>query len=503
MEFLVPADIGNRALQHCGAVLMDPTLGFKEISDRAAQVSFAYGKLRRAELRRNLWMFATRRVALRAVDTNTMLLAPALWGAGTTYFVGSIVNDINSNMWISRVPNNTGFQPGIVGSAFAWEPYYGPLTVMLYDSSTTYFAGEVVYTKAGDGTFNTYISLMSGNAVHPALPDQWNVNAVYMTNQVVQRFPNWSSGTTYSQGQGVLYTDGNVYVSLVNGNLNHIPPSSGAQWQLMTVLQLGSLTAPAQVPSLTLPQSSPIIEWAQGGVYSLGSFVMFNGLVYMSTANSNTGNFPTVSNWVQVSNGTLYMSTVDLNWGNDPATDAAHWTSSFTQGGGNPLWRQIGGAAFPAGVFLSEFTSNIVYPIGSGPVSQASTRNVYRLPFGYLRKAPRDPKAGSVSYLGAPTNLTMNDWVEENNFIVTRQSTPIILRFVADVQDVTIMDDQFCEALAAKIAEAVVEPLTQSTAKLANIKQTYREAIYQAGLVNAIELGADEPELDDWLATRL
>ena len=48
-EFLTPIDIGNRALQHCGAEMMDASLGFTEPSKNARQVSFAYGKLRRYE----------------------------------------------------------------------------------------------------------------------------------------------------------------------------------------------------------------------------------------------------------------------------------------------------------------------------------------------------------------------------------------------------------------------------------------------------------------------
>jgi hypothetical protein len=45
----------------------------------AREVSVRYGKVREAELERNVWTFATRRTTLRAIDANTMLLAPALW----------------------------------------------------------------------------------------------------------------------------------------------------------------------------------------------------------------------------------------------------------------------------------------------------------------------------------------------------------------------------------------------------------------------------------------
>jgi hypothetical protein len=61
MAFGSSADIGNRALQHCGVPRMNAALGFSENSQRASETSFAYGKVKRAELGRNIWTFATRR----------------------------------------------------------------------------------------------------------------------------------------------------------------------------------------------------------------------------------------------------------------------------------------------------------------------------------------------------------------------------------------------------------------------------------------------------------
>src|SRR5450631_4278994 len=99
--FFVPVDIGNRAAQHCGAEMMDTTLGFAD-GKVGRQIGNVYDKLRRAELRRNTWRFATRRVILRPIDTNTMLLSPAMWSASTTYFVGSVVTDSSGYLWASR-----------------------------------------------------------------------------------------------------------------------------------------------------------------------------------------------------------------------------------------------------------------------------------------------------------------------------------------------------------------------------------------------------------------
>src|SRR6185437_15806147 len=111
VAFRTPASIGDRALQHCGANRMDPTLGFNDGSRNAAEISFCFDKLREAELQRRVWTFATRRQVLRPVDGNTMLLVAALWVSTTTYFVGSIVSDQTGSLWISNIPNNTGNDP--------------------------------------------------------------------------------------------------------------------------------------------------------------------------------------------------------------------------------------------------------------------------------------------------------------------------------------------------------------------------------------------------------
>ena len=583
-EFSNPVDIGNRALQRCGADLIDTSLGFTEQSERARQVSSCYGKLRRAELQRNVWAFATRKACLRAVDINTYLLAPTLWSSVVTYFAGSIVEDAAGTLWVSKTRDNLANQPQNTNN---WEPYFGPMTVALYDSSQIYFTGELVYTAAGDGTYNVYESLTEDNPVHPALPNQWSTNTAYKKDQIVQQFPVWSSLTTYSQGQTVFY-NGSVYSSLINSNLNVVPSSSvvfvppqsqsgfyvtenasgfyiveeGLQpstspgdWALMPLLIIGTPLVPVGMfPQPAQPQSTPIAEWAQEGLYSTGSFVIFNGLVYVSLVNGNVGNFPNAAastSWVLTTLGVLYMSLIDVNignapsatpalWavgttyasgavvgelstgleyvsqvnsntGNDPALDngtnwktnnvALPWTTSFVQGGGNQFWLQIGGSSFPNGVGLDAI--NIRYPLSLGPTWQMSKRNVFRLPANYLRKAPQDPKAGRNSFLGYPSNLWQDDWTYQGNYLTSTQGDPIMYRFVCDVQNVTEFTDMFCEGLACRIALEVAPRLTQNLGDTSLIAKEYEKFMGEARLQNAIEVGVTEPPMDDYIACRV
>jgi hypothetical protein len=432
-EFLTPTDIGNRAAQHCGAEMMDAALGFTEQSKVARQISFVYGKLRRAELERNVWTFAVRTAALRAIDTNTMMLAPAVWVSTTTYFPGSIVSDGIGTTWISKVANNLGNQPT---SSTAWEPYFGPLTVSLYDSTQSYFPGELVYTTAGDGTYRVYLSLQSANSDNPATATSWSATATYNAPQVV----------TYLSV---------AYMSLINLNTNQQPSLSPAAWSAATTYTTGQR------------------------VYS-----PTDGLIYSSVGNGNINHDPS--------------SDGGVNWTNTGVL--CPWTTLFVGGIGSVKWLEIGGAEFPSGVGLS--VPSIIYPLGSGPSSQAATRNLYRQPAGFLRGAPQDPKAGSMSLLGAPSNSLYNDWNYENHYITTASNGVILLRFVADMQDVSRMKTMFCEGLAARIAEEVCEPLTGSSAKLDIITKAYNKVMSEARTANAIEVGSEEPPLDDWLAAR-
>jgi hypothetical protein len=217
-EFRTDVDIGNRALQRCGAFRMG-ALGFAEDSKNASEVAFCYGKLREAELRRNVWTFATKRAILRAVDVNTMLLNASLWSASTTYFVGSIVTDQYQNLWISRIRSNLANDP--LNNQGYWEPYFGPMSVSLYTSTVTYQSGELVYTTAGDGTSRIYMSLENNNSDNPATPTAYDATVVYSINQVV------TSAAI-------------AYMSLIDFNKNNTPASNPLKWTTTFVGGAGS-----------------------------------------------------------------------------------------------------------------------------------------------------------------------------------------------------------------------------------------------------------------------
>jgi hypothetical protein len=376
-EYLTPIDIANRALDHCG---VPPIVAFTDDTKGAERTLAVYDKLRVAELRRNVWRFAIRKMALRAIDTTTMVLVPTAYDATKTYPQGSIVTSGNTTyLAIQAVPIST--TPGAPNEAY-WAVYFGPLTVTLYDSTISYYTGELVYNVVGT-TVSVYQCLNTGTTENPT-------------------------------------------------------------------------AAPA--------------SWASTKTYNIGDTVTYSAAVWQSKIDLNTNNIPSVG----------------ANWQSVPAGQGA------TQIGQD--WLQINST-----VRFYRFQ----YPLGAGPYRQNNSRNIFCLPSGFLREAPQDPKAGAVSYLGAPGGLQSDDWEFESNFITSSDSEVIILRFVADIQDVTLMDPMFCEGLGARIGLEVCEPLTQSTSKLSTISQMYKTFMSEARTVNGIETGPVEPPLDDYISCRI
>src|SRR6185437_8862206 len=118
LGFTSPVDIANRALQHVGASRIT---AFSDDSKQASETFFCYDKLRRAELRRNIWRFATRRAPLRPINLPAASVS-AVWLSGST---------------TSPVPNATSPLPTL----FVDAP--------LYSGSTTYYPGNIVVDSNG------------------------------------------------------------------------------------------------------------------------------------------------------------------------------------------------------------------------------------------------------------------------------------------------------------------------------------------------------------------
>lgn len=304
-------------------------------------------------------------------------------------------------------------------------------------------------------------------------------------------FATWSNATGYSYNDVVLGSDGQAYYALVSST-NHDPTSTTGYW----TNYFGPLTA-----------GEFVTAWGSGFTYASGDHAVgSDSNVYVSLADANINHDP-------VSDGNVHWSiatTVDEN-DRTAATATTFYAGELVFiGSAVYLSLQSGNEDTPPSSKWRTLTAapalalpNFIYPIGAGPCSDTTTRNVYRLPNGYLRKAPRTVKQGQYSVLGFPANPVADDWEMEGEYFTSMDSGPLIMRFAADAADVSKMDPLFCEYLACSIALQVSEPLTQSAGKLQIIAQLYKRLQSEAIAVNGIETGPQQPPLDDYIACRV
>jgi len=329
MPFLSAVDIANRACQHLGAMRIS---SLSDNSRQANEINFCYDKLRRAELRRSTWRFATRRAFIRLLTATSLRFIPAAYASGTTYTAGQIIQDSSGVYWISPYSSNTGNTPGdpVTGQPLWWQQYFGSIYADVWSSTATYGAGELVY----------------------------------------------KTGPTF-------------YICTANASLND-DPASGAPWVAMP-------GTPTSLATVFLQPAGP-------------------GM------------------------------TVE-NPGGRPSTIA---------------------------------------------------RNQFALPYGFMRPLPPDPKVASVSHLQTSAAMKYLDYQFEGDNIISASDGPLLLRYVADVSDVTIMDDLYCEGLGARIAYETCEIITQSGSKLNAIAASYQKFMNDARQINYLETGNTEDQEPDY-----
>lgn len=94
------------------------------------------------------------------------------------------------------------------------------------------------------------------------------------------------------------------------------------------------------------------------------------------------------------------------------------------------------------------------------------------------------------------------DWKVEGRKIVASTALPLDLRYIADITDPTVFDAAFCEVLAARIALAIVEDMTQSTAKQQQLGTVYKNFLAEARRADALESVPEVPDDSSWITSR-
>lgn len=303
--------------------------------------------------------------------------------------------------------------------------------------------------------------------------------------------PDWDSGVTYVLGSLVTYNDVN-YISIhATPNLNQNPATAATYWAVFTGNTSQKVTFPA---------------WGVGTTYPAGMIVTgTDGLLYLSMTASNLAHDPTTDTGTYWQ---LYFGPIVASAYDDDTTysvgeivfSTAQVAYYSTQNGNDNAPSTGTGWATLTSATLAPLV--IPWPAGTGPATDTASRSVFVLPYGYLREAPRDPRAGDYSSLGYPSNLLRTDWEMEGNYIVSNDASPIMFRFAANVSQVSQMDSMFCEGLACRVAYELCETLTNSNTKLQAIGGAYQKWMGEARTVNGIEVGSVNPPLDDYLACR-
>ena len=322
------------------------------------------------------------------------------------------------------------------------------------------------------------------------------------TTTVSVTFPAYASGTTYARS-AIVSSGGLNWSSLTDGNVGHTPgvvPASGPLlWEAYygpTVANLWSGNANVATNATNLPT-----------VYHIGDLVYTTpgdgtAKVYVALAEISTTLGPeTPDVWVSTImypsgavvsfNGTNYQSRVALNFNYEPDTSSTQWTSTVTNPTVSSSWLLLTSAT----VAMLRFN----YPTGAGPSSDSRTLNAFKLPDHYLKRCPPNPKEGLIPYLGGPSGNTIQDWNDEGGLFTSREFGPLMMRFIASVQDVTTFHPMFCEGLAAALTISTNLP---SAVSIRDRRAHYATVIRDARTQNAIEVGKIQQPEDAWISVR-
>ncbi len=400
MAYQIALDIANRAIQHLTGV--NRIFSLSDNAPAAREIAFAYDKVRDAELRRNLWRFAIRRAMLRPVDPSTVIWTPAAWAAATTYAAGAVVNYTPAGLNVSEFGANPVpylWQAGqaVAGSASNSAPDIATAWHRYFGPvSCTPFVTEDVDPPAAPTTGTTVSGALAARTYYVVVTYITTSGETLVSDESTQIVAANSVLTVTSPIAATGATKYHVYIATTSDE-ETLQTGSGA-------ITIGTdWTEPTT--GMVLDRRPPIAAATptdQG--YFAGEITVLDATVYSSLVSSNTDVPP-----------------------------SGKWTAQ-------------GGTVAPL---------DILYPLDAGPIAAANTRNVFRLPAGFLRVAPLDPSADYNTFLGAPTGMPDLDWVLEGNYLLSRTRGPLLIAFIADVVDVYDMDPLFCEMVAARIAMEV------------------------------------------------
>lgn len=277
----------------------------------------------------------------------------------------------------------------------------------------------------------------------------------------------WVTGTVYPAGS-IIYDPGQTLNTPAPNGLLTIPLGVNSQlgqlWIAVYAHTASAANAPGNlqigVPSFWQQYFGPLFA----DIYHTGTTYNAGELVYTGTLGSTL---------------TFYLSLTNVNIGNTPS-GGAPWVLANISGTSGAGYIQ---ALYPMAV-------------GLGMSIQGAARNQFPLPNGYLRITAPDPKQKAGGWPATSGGLRLLDYEIEGDYLVSASPGPIILRFVADISDVSIMEPLFVETWAASMGSAMVTNLSQDQSKAARVDKAYQGLFDLAGLINGLEIGSTEDLTD-------
>ena len=219
---------------------------------------------------------------------------------------------------------------------YAWRTNYfddagDPLVsgrIYFYESGTT--TPKTTYADVDLSIPNTNPVILTAAGRQPNIFFDGVAKAILATStgtQILVRDPvgdtansfgnPWIASKRYTSNDVVQGSDGQYYVSLINGNVNNNPVTTTGNWTFLYS-----------------------VEWNAGTTYKLGSVVTYQTIVYQSLQNTNLNQNPSTitAYWVPIqlvwsstatyainanvvgTDGVLYTSLQNANTGNIPAS---------------------------------------------------------------------------------------------------------------------------------------------------------------------------------------
>lgn len=112
--------------------------------------------------------------------------------------------------------------------------------------------------------------------------------------------------------------------------------------------------------------------------------------------------------------------------------------------------------------------------------------NRYTLPNDFIRLIRDDESGANV------------DWKREGDYILSRDGSPLEIRYVAKIEDPTKFDPLFVVTLELELAVRVCKQINDSTVDKESLKDDLKDAVAEAKQANAFENEAQPFPEDDW-----